>query len=192
VDPQLEVGDGMKPVRVVVTGSECTGKTTLAEHLAARFGAPWSAEYARAHQEAKPVPLDAGDVEPIARGQIALEDRARSEAMTGLVVHDTDLVSTWVYARHYYGGCPDWIEQAARDRRADLYLLCHPDVPWVADGLTRDAAGIREQMHGRFARALEAIGARVVDVTGPWAEREARAIRAVEGRLAEVGDVTAP
>ena len=121
---------------VTVTGSECTGKTTLARDLARHFGAVWVPEFARDYLDEQTgttgLPLDASDVEPIARGQIAAEDRGRAAA-SGLVILDTDLVSTTVYARHYYGACPPWIDQAARDRRADLYLLCDIDVPWVAD-----------------------------------------------------------
>ena len=45
---------------------------------------------------------------------------------------DTDLVSTVVYSRHYYGDCPAWIEAAAVRRLADLYLLHDIDVPWTA------------------------------------------------------------
>jgi NadR type nicotinamide-nucleotide adenylyltransferase len=183
----------MRPQRVVVTGSECTGKTTLTERLATRFGAAWSSEYARAHQAAKPTPLDVSDVEAIARGQVAGEEAALAERVAlaeraaRVVFHDTDLVSTEVYARHYYGACPAWIVAAARDRRADLYLLCHPDVPWLADGLQRDRPDQREQIHGLFAAALDALGARVVDIEGPWTEREAAAIRAVEDLLERGG-----
>ena len=103
----------MRPLRVVVTGSECTGKTTLARALASRFGAPWVPEFCRGYQDARGAPLDASDVEPIARGQIAEADEAESRARR-LLVLDTDLVSTVVYARHYYGSCPAWIEEAAR------------------------------------------------------------------------------
>jgi len=166
-----------KPLRVVVTGSECTGKTTLAAFLADRFGCPWSAEFARAHAEAKRAPLGADDVEPIARGQRAAEDRAVGRA-GALVVHDTDLVSTVVYAHHYYGGCPAWIEDAARARRGDLYLLLSPDVPWTPDGV-RDRPRHREQIHELFQEALARLGARVVEVSGDWPERRVLAERAV-------------
>ena len=37
----------MTAARVVLIGPECTGKTSLAADLAARFGVPWSEEYAR-------------------------------------------------------------------------------------------------------------------------------------------------
>ena len=167
--------------RVVVTGSECTGKTTLAGDLARHFRTVWVAEYAReylVHKVATTgLPLDESDIEPIARGQIAAEDRGAATAK-GLLVLDTDLVSTTVYARHYYGACPIWIEQAARDRRADLYLLCDIDVPWVADP-ARDRPHYREHIHALFAEALDALGAPYVTIRGSWAARLTAAIAAV-------------
>jgi NadR type nicotinamide-nucleotide adenylyltransferase len=179
-----------RPIVVVVTGSECTGKTTLAEMMAANFDAPRSGEYAREYLEVKAQPLDATDVEPIAGGQVRAEDAAAARAVR-LIVKDTDLVSTVVYSRHYYGGCPAWIEQAARERLGDLYLLLHPDVPWVADGLFRDRPELRELIHGLFARQLADLGARVADIRGHWNERYARAVTEVE-RLLEAGGAEAP
>ena len=174
---------GERPLVIVVTGSECTGKTTLALELAARFGAPCSPEFAREYVERKAVPLVVDDVEPIARGQLAAEDTALDGAAK-LLIKDTDLVSTVVYAHHYYGGCPAWIEQAARDRLGDLYLLLHPDVPWVADGLQRDRPAARELLHGLFRRRLVSVGARIVDVTGDWSARLALAVALTRDLLA--------
>jgi len=174
------------PAVVVLTGSESTGKTTLAARLAMLYAARWVPEFVRDYAEAKGAPLEAADVEPIARGQIALEDRVRREAAAAgarLVLLDTDLASTAVYARHYYGDCPEWIERAVREqRRAHLYLLCHPDVPWVADP-QRDRAHARDELHALFQAKLEEIGARWVDLTGDWEAREARARAAVDALL---------
>jgi len=167
----------MRPPRVVVTGSECTGKTTLARRLATRFEAPYVPEFCRGYQDAKGSPLDAADVEPIARGQFVEAD-VEEERAKQLLVLDTDLVSTVVYARHYYGGCPSWIEDAARDRRADLYLLCAPDLPWEADS-QRDRGDRREQMHRLFADELAALGVDVRVVEGLGTDREAMAVSAV-------------
>lgn len=170
-------------VTIVVTGSECTGKTTLAAWLATSLGAPLSAEYARRYVDERQASLSAADVEPIARGQVAGEDAALRAAKR-VVVKDTDLVSTVVYSRHYYGDCPAWIETAARDRLGDLYLLLHPDVPWVADGLQRDRPGERMLLHGLFENALIRTGASYVDVRGEWETRYAQAERAVRSLLA--------
>jgi len=166
---------------VVVTGSESTGKTTLAADLARHFGGEFVPEFVRDYADRKIAatgrPLDASDVEPIARGQIAMHDRVIASARN-LVVLDTDLVSTVVYARHYYGDCPAWVEQAARERRGDLYLLCDIDVPWVA-GPHRDRPHARAEIHAAFAAALEALGAPVVEIQGGWSERFATAAGAV-------------
>ena len=171
---------------VVVTGSESTGKTTLAGDLAHHFGTVWAPEFARLYFDektsARGLPLDEYDVEPIARGEIGVQDNAIEQAR-GLVVFDTDLVSTTVYARHYYGSCPPWIDHAARDRLGDLYLLCDIDVPWVPAPV-RDRPLLREHMHRLFVDALEALGARYVTIRGSWAERRAAAIAATTALLA--------
>jgi NadR type nicotinamide-nucleotide adenylyltransferase len=165
-----------------VTGSECTGKTTLAGWLAEQFGAPCSGEFARAYLDRKGAPLVEGDVEPIARGQIAGEDAAMAGSFR-VLLKDTDLVSTVVYAHHYYGACPGWIERSARERLGDLYLLLHPDVLWVADGLQRDRPSDRVLLHARFSDQLRALGARVVDIAGAWPARRALATDAVGSLL---------
>lgn len=170
---------GLGPV-VVVTGSESTGKTTLAGDVARYRGGIYVPEYARRYADAKlaaGTALDASDVEPIARGTIAMHDRVM-KAATGLVVLDTDLVSTVVYARHYYGECPSWIEQAAFDRRGDQYLLCDIDVPWVA-GPHRDRPHARAEIHAMFAAAVDTLGVPVTLVRGSWEERLALALGAL-------------
>ncbi len=171
----------MRPLKVVVIGSECTGKTTLAQVLASRFGAPWVPEFCRNFQDAKGSPLAVSDVEPIARGQISEADAAERRA-TDLVVLDTDLVSTVVYSRHYYGSCPAWIEDACRERRADLYLLCTPDLPWEADG-QRDRGDRREEVHRLFAEELGALGADIRHVAGDGPAREETSFDAVTEAL---------
>ena len=168
--------------RVTVTGSESTGKTWLAERLADRFHTVWAPEFARQYALHKAAPLDASDVEPIARGQIETEDAAIARARN-VVILDTDLVSTVVYATHYYDTCPRWVERAARTRLAELYLLCDIDVPWIADP-ARDRPNARREMHAAFASRLDEYAAHYVIVRGTWEERESSAVAAVETVLA--------
>ncbi len=172
-----------RPLIVVITGSECTGKTTLANELAAHFSAPCSPEHVRDYVDRKGMPLDASDVERIALGQVEVEDDAIATG-TGLVIKDTDLVSTVVYSRHYYGTCPDWVGRAAWKRLGQLYLLLHPDVPWIADGMQRDRPELRACLHEGFRDTLAGFDARVVEIAGDWDVRRARAIEAIDRCLA--------
>ena len=169
--------------RVVLTGPECSGKTTLAAALAAHFGAPWVPEAARQFVETSSGSLSAATVEPIARLSTRLEDDVLRGAPP-LLFRDTDLVSTVVYARHYYGHCPAWIEHEARARRADLYLLGRPDLPWTPDGV-RDRPMQREELFAEFVRALKEIDARFVEIHGEGPVRTAQAHRAVTALLAD-------
>lgn len=164
-------------IRVVLTGSESTGKTVLARQLATHFGVEWVPEFVRGYAEERGGVIGFEDHGPIARGQIALEDEYRARA-SGLLVHDTDLVSTAVYCAHYFGQCPPWIEREARARLGDLYLLMDVDVPWVPDP-ARDRGHMRPEMHSLFEDALERLGARYVLVGGGWAERFERARREI-------------
>ena len=160
--------------RICLIGPESTGKTELAQALARELGTVWVPEFAREYVEKHGNDLTAGDVEPIARGQIANEDRIAPEA-DRLLLLDTDLISTVVYARHYYGSCPAWIEAEARRRRADLYLLLDTDVPWKADD-ARDAGGDeREDLFDAFRAALDELQTRWEIVSGTYDERLARA-----------------
>lgn len=173
------------PIRVVLTGSESTGKTALARELAARYDAELVTEFSRDYA-AERSELGADDVDPIARGQLARESaHVATAAARGarLVIQDTDLLSTVVYAAHYYAECPAWVVEAARERRPDLYLLLEIDVPWIADGV-RDRGERREEVQGLFRDAVAASGAPYVVIRGGWDERRRQATDAIDRLLA--------
>ncbi|MEM1096274.1 MAG: ATP-binding protein [Bacteroidota bacterium] len=166
--------------RIVATGAESTGKTTLVQALAAHYGAPWVAEYARTYAETVDHALTAADVEPIARGHIAQAEAAAQEA-SALLLFDTDLLSTVIYSRHLYGACPAWIETAARERAADLYLLCAPDIPWKPDPGQRESPEARAALQPQFEALLREWQLPHANVSGSLDERVLVAIRAVDG-----------
>ena len=170
-------------IRVVVTGSECTGKTTLAAALADHYGKVWVPEFVRRFVEEKAAAPELTDVAAIARGQIALEDQVAREA-GDLLIQDTDLLSTVVYSHHYYGDCPGWIEEELRRRAGDLYLLADIDVPWAPDGDQRDRGDRREEMQELFRTALVERGLDFVGVRGALPKRLTTACRAIDDRLA--------
>lgn len=177
-----DVSSGYRLTRVCITGPESTGKTTLAARLAADLGTEWVAEASRGYAERKAGALTAADVVPIAREQIALDEHATAQAQARgahLLVLDTDLLSTAIYARYYYGAVPPFVVREERARRADLYLLCDVDVPWMADGV-RDRPNDRTELFGRFRDALRRRGANVTLITGGFDARWAAARRAIE------------
>jgi NadR type nicotinamide-nucleotide adenylyltransferase len=151
-------------IKVVLTGSECTGKTELASRLGEYFNAPVAEEFVRAYAAERLGNIEFEDHDPIVRGQIESENAAIGRA-GDLVILDTDLVSTVIYCNHYFGACPDWIVQQARERAADLYLLLVPDIPWIADGI-RDRGNHREEIHGFFRRKLEELELNVFEICG--------------------------
>jgi nicotinamide riboside kinase len=177
-------------IRVVFTGSESTGKTTIATAVARHYGVEVVPEFVRTFAEQKGTPIEFSDHGLIARGQMALEDeymarshRADPAHPTPLMIQDTDLLSTVVYCRHYFGRCPAWIEEAVRARQPDLYLLCGTDVPWIADGV-RDRGHLRETMQRLFEEAVAASGARQVNLLGDHQTRLGQAITLIDSLVA--------
>jgi len=179
-------GGPREPLTVVLTGAECTGKTSLAAHLAARFALPWVPEAARRYAERVARELTAADVEPIAREHLRLAEAVRAQGGP-LLLLDTDLVSTVVYARQYYGACPEWIGRAARARRADLYLLHRPDIPWIPEPGVRADTDQRPAQDAAFRELLDGLRVSWIEIRGGREERERRAAAAIRGLLAAFG-----
>lgn len=161
--------------RICLTGPESTGKTKLAEELGRRFGVQVVAEYARDYALECGHELTFADCEPIARGELANVEHAAERA-----IFDTDLISTVVYSRHYYGRCPEWIVEEARRRRADLYLLMDTDIEWHSDGVRDPGEDAREDLFDAFRAAMDEFDVPFVIVSGEWEERVARAVAAIE------------
>lgn len=183
VQPAADRDLGDRLTRIVVTGSESTGKTLLAQQLAEYYGVLWIPEFARDYAQERDTPLTAADVDPIGRGQVAREDVALRNAR-GVVILDTDLLSTMVYGDQYYSFVPEWIPGVAKQRLADLYLVCDIDLPWVADPV-REGEHLRHQMHDAFIGHLTKLGASYRLISGSRAVRLQRAIETIDAwRLA--------
>lgn len=144
--------------KVVLIGPESTGKTTLAQELATHYNTVWVPEFMREYLmdkwKTKKELIDISDLIPIAKGQIALEDKLKKKA-NEILICDTNLTEIKVYSQYYYDGfVPDIIETQATKREYDIYLLTYIDVPWEED-ILRDRPHQREEMFALFEMELQ-------------------------------------
>ncbi len=169
------------PLRIAVYGPESTGKTELATKLAAHFGAPLVAEYARERWDAQGA-LGLEDMLPVAHEQWRREDAAAAQAQR-LVICDTDALTTMLWSDLLYGTTPDELRRGAEKRcqAYALYLLLDIDVPFAPDPQRcfPDPAD-REKAMRIWRGALDRRHLPYELIRGTWAEREAAAIKAVE------------
>jgi HTH-type transcriptional repressor of NAD biosynthesis genes len=144
--------------RVVITGAESTGTTTLARALAERLGTVWVPEVGRAVSEAREAAGSFGDwtdvdFEVIARRQQNDEDHAALVSGPVLVC-DTDALATCIWQERYRGRSTSAVERIAASRTYALSVLTSDDIPFVQDGL-RDGEHLRGWMTQRFRDRLQ-------------------------------------
>ena len=166
-----------QPSRVAVLGPESVGKTTLCRELARHFQTVWVPEYARTYAEAKPTPLEVSDVEPIARGNLAMGEALMPLARER-IFFDTDSLMTALYGETYYNHQVAWLNTLTEQQGSDLYLLLAPDVPWVKDP-QRDLPHLRQQFFERCLDALSKQHRRVRVIEGEWSVRWQAACQAI-------------
>jgi nicotinamide riboside kinase len=169
--------------RIVLTGAECTGKSTLAQALSEHYGEPWTVEYVRDYVEQIDHELTREDLPSITKGQIATEDAGYSKAKR-FVLHDTNLLSSIIYAKHYFGEIDDTLKQAFPQRDYTLYLLCaHEGIEWEADPGQRDSPAARAELQAKFKESLEQRQLPYVALSGDPAARFDQAVRAIDAIL---------
>lgn len=170
-------------IRVVLTGAECTGKSTLAAALSGYYGEPWTAEFVRQYVDGLDRELCSEDVEPIAKGQLGQED-CPIVLSKRLILHDTNLLSTILYANHYFGKQLNWLNDTFLSRDYSLYLLCTPDgIGWQADPGQRESAEAREVLHKKFKESLQRLQLPHVTLNGNQAARFGEAVLAIDRLL---------
>lgn len=178
----------MPVLRIALFGPESTGKSTLAEQVAAHFDEPWVPEYVREFWDVHEATIVAADLDAIARGQIAHEDAAAARARRA-VFCDTELLTNVLWADLLFPGhCPPWVRAAAEERcrRFSLYLFCDTDLPWEPDPQRcfPDEAG-RAMCRRLWLDTLTSRGLPHVRLSGDLESRRALAIAAVEDILAK-------
>jgi NadR type nicotinamide-nucleotide adenylyltransferase len=172
-------------LRIAVLGAESSGKSTLCEALARRYGTVWVPEYLREFVDTRGrVPYES-DQYPIACTQRAREDEAARVAATRaarFLFCDTTPLMTALYSRQYWGRVDPQL--ARLDSRHDYAwtLVTAPDGPWEPDGLQRESEQVRQKVHRMLVEALAARAIPYVLLEGSLAHR----LRQVETVLGAV------
>jgi nicotinamide riboside kinase len=120
-------------LKIIVTGAESSGKTTLCKQLSTHFKIRFTNEFAREFLNELDKDYTQEDLLEIAKGQLATEQLTTSNQQLSL--HDTDLITIKIWSEYKYGNCNQWIlEQIERQKTEKrFYLLCKADIPWEGD-----------------------------------------------------------
>ncbi len=127
--------------KIIITGPEASGKSTLAAALADFYQTQFVPEFARSYLPTLGRPYEEKDLLHIAKGQYQLESEYARQAHP-LLICDTSLLVMKVWSDYRYGQTHPWILDQLRENKDALYLLCSPDIPWEPDPL-------RENPHDR-------------------------------------------
>ena len=138
-------------LKIIVTGPESSGKTTLCKALSEHFKIPYSEEFARGFLEQLGRNYKKDDLLKIAKGQL------KSEENTQLL--DTDLITIKIWSKYKYGSCDKWILEQIEKQKSEkrIYLLCKPDIPWQADA-QRENPNDREKFFEIYKEEMESLG----------------------------------
>ena len=201
-------------IKVVVTGPESTGKSTLCELLARHYNTQCCPEYAREYLLKHGMDYSYEDLLYIAKQQLAKEDELVSSMVNGqwsnernqpsetdspftihhspLTTHnsqllfiDTDMYVMKVWCEFVFDKCHKWILEQIVKRSYDLYLLCNIDLPWVKDELREyPDPEPRKKLYNIYKDIMINQRTPWVEISGSPDERLQRAINAIDQLVA--------
>jgi HTH-type transcriptional repressor of NAD biosynthesis genes len=155
-------------IKIVICGTESTGKSTLSRRLAAHFGTNYVSEMAReVVNHSDDVLFEELEKIAIAHANEILEKVKTSQR---LLLIDTDILTTQSYATFLFQKellVPSWVTEA---NRMDCYLFLDNDVPFIQDG-TRLCEQDRNLLQEVHLSTYQAAGAKIHRIEGNWAQR---------------------
>ena len=168
-------------LKVAITGPESTGKSTLAQQLAAHYNTVWVPEYARTYISELPGRYTAQDLENIVRGQLASYQQAVPPA-SQILFADTDLLVIKIWMLHAFGTCPVWILEALEKQDFNLYLLMNVDLPWEPDP-QREHPHLRQFFYDWYKKELQQYRFNFIEISGTAEKRLQNAVSYVDELL---------
>jgi len=170
--------------KIVVIGPESTGKSMLCTQLAEFFKTDWVKEYAREYLISNGKEYTINDLDEIVKGQIRNEENAinQLDKSNNILFIDTDMYVMKVWSEYVFNACNNSILNEIVKRKYDLYLLCEPDLPWVADELrTYPDYKTRELLYHYYKEAMTHQQVPWININGDYEQRLQKSIKAVNG-----------
>jgi NadR type nicotinamide-nucleotide adenylyltransferase len=164
--------------KIVVTGPESTGKSSLTRDLAQQYHTVFIPEYARTYIEKLDRPYCYNDLEQIAITQVN-DLKLFQRKANGILFLDTYLIITKVWFEVVYDRCPQWISDRIGKKEIDLYLLCSTDLPWEPDEVRENGGVMRELLYKRYLEELEKYGLNYRIISGLGTKRLENAVQAI-------------
>jgi nicotinamide riboside kinase len=157
----------MNSYKIIVTGPESSGKTTLCQQLSTHFNIPFAKEFARSYIDTLDRDYIIDDLLSIAKGQLEFEFNSQ--------LLDSDLITIKIWSEYKYGSCNKWILDQIEIQKTEkrFYLLCKPDIPWQADK-QRENPNNREALFKIHKQELEDLGHSYFIVEGENREQSVR------------------
>lgn len=156
-------------IKIVLTGPESSGKTTLAKALAEHYQVPLVPEYAREYLENIGLAYTQNDLLQIAKGQAKLKAEYLAQNPS-ILISDTDQVVMKVWSEVRFQTCHPWIIEQLNQSDTHLYILCQPDIPWEYDALREDETS-RDMLYERYLETLEQFQLPYLEVGGALSKR---------------------
>jgi nicotinamide riboside kinase len=164
-------------LRIVLTGPESSGKTTLARALADFYGCGLVPEFARSFLDALHREYQHDDLARIERGQAAWEQWHAAHSRHWLLVCDTDWTVIRIWESFKYGSVQHTLH--CTPNPDTLYLLCQPDIEWEPDPL-RENPGDRDDLFGLYEQLLRETGCQYSISGGNVTDRLQNAVSLIE------------
>jgi len=163
-------------LKVVILGTESTGKTTLTEKLSTFFKCSIVSEAGR-----ELIP-DSNSFSINDLHLVAQEHAKRIESVvlgeSPLVIIDTDIHITKSYSKYTFGEKLEVSEDIYNTNKANLYLYLNNDVEYVQDG-TRLCEIERNLLDISHRQVLTEHQIKIVEIKGDWNERFENAVEQI-------------
>ncbi len=170
-------------VKVVILGTESTGKSTLTQQLAEHYNCT------AVHEAGRDLIPDSNnfnidDLQLVAKEHANRIDKATC-GTSPLLIIDTDINITQSYSWYFFQKQLEIATNIINSNKADLYLYLKNDVNHIQDG-TRLSETHRNQLDISHRQVLNNNDIQFIEIAGSWYERLNIATTAIDNLIAKL------